>query len=226
MSKKKYSSNTPAECRISTKDNPEQAELARLIRDNSTRIIFGTGNAGTGKTFITIYTAYNLLKQEKYAKILYSRDAVQLGAELGFLPGDIADKFDPFLACLTDNLESIERLGGPKATEMLAKIEKVPITFLRGRNLENCILIIDEAQNLDLNTLHAILTRLGEYSKVVLLGSSNQIDNKYQAKKSMCDFDRVMQCLSQFDFVGQVHLVQSKRSKICAEVDEALLALK
>lgn len=231
MPKKKaaasYSSSLPKrECKISTRDNPEQAELARLIRDNDAKIIFGLGNAGTGKTFISIYTAYQLVHEKKYSKILYSRDAVQLGAELGYLPGDIDDKFSPFMACLQDNLESIERLGGPKATEVESKIEPTPITFLRGRSLEDCILIIDEAQNLDLITLKAILTRLGVYAKVILLGSMNQIDNVRQRKKDVCDFERVMDALSSFDFVGIVTLKQSKRSEICSIVDETLSALK
>lgn len=230
MSKRKNTEPTfysqKKECHITTKGNPEQAELARLIRDNDTKIIFGTGNAGTGKTFITVYTAYNLIREKKYEKILYSRDVVQLGTELGFLPGDMDDKFDPFMACLYDNLESIEHLGGPSAAEMLTKIERVPITFLRGRNLDNCILIVDEAQNLDLVTIKAILTRLSDFSKVVLLGSMNQIDNKYERRKEKCDFQLVMEQLAGYDFVGNVNLVQSKRSQFCAIIDEELAKIK
>lgn len=214
------------ECHISTKGNPEQTELARLIRDNRTMVIFGTGNAGTGKTFITIYTAYDLVRQKKYEKILYSRDAVQLGAEIGFIPGDISDKFDPFMACLFDNLEAIERLGGPSVSEMKSKIDRTPITFLRGRSLENVILIVDEAQNLDLITLKAILTRMGEHSKVILLGSMNQIDNKSQAKKEKCDFLRVMEALEELEFVQSVNLTISKRSPYCAVIDDKLKILK
>lgn len=226
MSKNRTYSAPNRECQITTKGNPEQTELARLIRDNDTAVIFGTGNAGTGKTFITIYTAFDLIRQRKYDKILYSRDAVQLGAELGFLPGDVGDKFDPFMACLFDNLQAIERLGGPTVADMQNKIERVPITFLRGRSLENCILIIDEAQNLDLVTLKAILTRMGNYSKVILLGSMNQIDNKAQAKKEKCDFERVMEELADLPFVASVDLKISKRSEYCALIDDKLKNLK
>jgi PhoH-like ATPase len=109
---------------------------------------------------------------------------------------------------------------------MLSKIEITPIAFLRGRSLEQCIVIIDEAQNLDLITLKAILTRIGEYCKVILLGSMNQIDNKVQAKKEKCDFQRVQECLNEFDFVASVELIKSKRSEICALIDDKLKELK
>lgn len=226
MSKKNYDYECSRECRITTKGNPEQTELARLIRDNKTAVIFGTGPAGTGKTFITIYTAYELVEQKKYERILYTRDAVQLGAEIGFIPGDISSKFDPFMACLFDNLEAIERLGGPTVSETKQKIDRTPVTFLRGRNLENVILIVDEAQNLDLVTLKAILTRISEHSKVILLGSMNQIDNKQQARKDKCDFIRVMEELQDLDFVNSVELTISKRSPYCALIDEKLKNLK
>ena len=229
LSKKKYYEKDyygPRENKICFSDNPEQKELNRLIRDNKTKVIFCTGNAGTGKTFSSLYTSYNLVQEKKYEKIIFSRNPVQLGEEMGFLPGGIDEKFNPFMACLFDNLNNIERLGGPLKTDMLSKIEITPIAFLRGRSLEQCIVIIDEAQNLDLITLKAILTRIGEYCKVILLGSMNQIDNKAQAKKEKCDFQRVQECLSDFDFVASVELIKSKRSEICALIDDKLKELK
>ena len=145
---------------------------------------------------------------------------------MGFLPGDISEKFNPFMACLFDNLNNIERLGGPTTAEMKHYVEITPIAFLRGRSLEQCILVVDEAQNLDLTALKAILTRVGQYCKVVLLGSLNQIDDKHQAKKERCDFVRVMECLEDFEFVSSIQLIQSKRSDICALIDEKLGELK
>lgn len=212
--------------RIRFDDNPEQQELVRLINDRDTKVIFCTGNAGTGKTFTAIYAAAQLVRNRKYEKIIYSRNPVQLGEEMGFLPGGVDEKFNPFMACLYDNLDNIERLGGPTAAEMKYHIEIEPIAFLRGRSLEQCILIIDEAQNLDLITLKAILTRVGEYCKVVLLGSMNQIDDKHQSRKEKCDFMRVMECLDEFDFVQSIELIQSKRSKVCALIDKKLGELK
>lgn len=228
MSKKQrnyeYSSNRVN--KISFDDNPEQQELVRLIQDKKTKVIFCTGNAGTGKTFATIYAAAQLVRDKKYEKIIYSRNPVQLGEEMGFLPGDISEKFNPFMACLFDNLNNIERLGGPTTAEMKHYVEITPIAFLRGRSLEQCILVVDEAQNLDLTALKAILTRVGQYCKVVLLGSLNQIDDKHQAKKERCDFVRVMECLEDFEFVSSIKLIQSKRSDICALIDEKLGELK
>lgn len=228
MSKKQrnyeYSSNRVN--KISFDDNPEQQELVRLIQDKKTKVIFCTGNAGTGKTFATIYAAAQLVRDKKYEKIIYSRNPVQLGEEMGFLPGDISEKFNPFMACLFDNLNNIERLGGPTTAEMRHYVEITPIAFLRGRSLEQCILVVDEAQNLDLTALKAILTRVGQYCKVVLLGSLNQIDDKHQAKKERCDFVRVMECLEDFEFVSSIQLIQSKRSDICALIDEKLGELK
>lgn len=232
MSKKKdkYLQNTEYQPhhtnKISFDDNPEQQELIRLINDKQTKIIFCRGNAGTGKTFCTLYAAAQLVKNKKYDKIIYSRNPVQLGEDMGFLPGDISEKFNPFMACLFDNLTNIERLGGPTAAEMKHYIEITPIAFLRGRSLEQCLLVIDEAQNLDLVSLKAILTRVGEYCKVILLGSLNQIDDRHQARKDKCDFVRVMECLSEFDFVADIELIQSKRSQICALVDDKLGELK
>ena len=229
MSKKKYPQDTYQTDkinRIKFDDNPEQQELIRLINDKQTKVIFCTGNAGTGKTFATLYAAAQLVRNKKYDKIIYSRNPVQLGEDMGFLPGDVAEKFNPFMACLFDNLNNIERLGGPTAAEMKHYIEITPIAFLRGRSLEQCLLVIDEAQNLDLVSLKAILTRVGEYCKVILLGSLNQIDDRHQARKEKCDFVRVMECLDEFDFVANVELIQSKRSKICALIDEKLGELK
>lgn len=228
MSKKKYydSEYSNKVNRISFANNPEQKELNRLIRDNDTKIIFCTGNSGCGKTFCSIYTSYCLVNEKKYDKIIFSRNPIQLGEDMGFLPGDIDKKFNPFMACLFDNLTNIENLGGPTKTDILSKIEITPIAFLRGRSLENCILIVDEAQNLDLIALKAILTRVGKYCKVILLGSLNQIDDRHQVKKEKCDFQRVQECLEEFDFVGSVHLVKSERSEICALIDDKLRELK
>lgn len=214
------------ENKISFKDNPEQQEFIRLIRSRGTSVIFCTGNAGTGKTFSAIYTAYELVRQKQYSKIIFSRNPVQLGEAMGYLPGDVGDKFGPFMSCLYDNLENIERLGGPLQTDMISKIEVTPIAFLRGRSIENAIMIIDEAQNLDLVTLKAILTRAGEYCKIILCGSLNQIDDPKQARKEKCDFVKVMEALDEFDFVERVELIQSKRSKICALIDDKLKDIK
>lgn len=209
---------------ISTKGNVEQEELSRLIMDNSHPIVIATGSAGTGKTLISIATALELQQQKKYKKILFGRNPVQLGEEMGFLPGDIGDKYEPFMGPLYDNLEVIERHSKGKLTvgELKKRIECTPISFLRGRSIDDAILIIDEAQNLDAVTLRTILTRMGRYSKIVLLGSMNQIDDVKQKKKPKCDFQQVVERLQELSIVGFVELRKSMRSEWCAIIDELL----
>lgn len=214
---------------ISLKNNEEQQELARLINTNDKQIIFCTGKAGTGKTFCALATALQMkVIDKRFDHIVYSRNPVQLGEAMGFLPGDIDDKFNPFMGGLMDNLDSIARHSSlkPNVNDLKAKIEIVPIAFLRGRSFSNTILIIDEAQNLDLTTLKAVLTRFDDYSKIILMGSMNQIDDPKQARKEKCDFLRVMEALTNEPYVGQVELVQSMRSAHCVRIDELLAQIK
>lgn len=213
---------------INLKGNEEQIELARLISDTNHEIVFCTGNAGTGKTFTTLVVALELtLLQKKYDKIIYARNPIQLGESMGFLPGDVNEKYNPFMGGLFDNLESICKKSSlkPHLTDVKSKIEIVPLAFLRGRSLENTILIIDEAQNCDLITLKAVLTRMGQYSKIVLLGSMNQIDDPHQRKKEKCDFEQVIAALNDLDYVAVMELIKSMRSPHCGEIDECLRKL-
>lgn len=220
---------------ISLGKNQAQIELARLIQDNDTKIIFATGNAGTGKTFVTLATALQLQSDKKYSKIIYARNPVQIGEDMGYLPGDIDEKYMPFMGPLTDNLENIARInykGGSgsqkkamiqnQVNELMYRIEVCPIAFLRGRSFEDAIVIVDEAQNLDLTALKTVLTRVGKFCKIILLGSMNQIDDWRQRKQPECDFQRVINKLTPQPYVGYVNLVQSMRSPICVEVDNLL----
>ena len=220
---------------VSLGKNQAQIELARLIQDNDTKIIFATGNAGTGKTFITLATALQLQSDKKYSKIIYARNPVQVGEDMGYLPGDIDEKYMPFMGPLTDNLENIARInykGGSgsqkkamiqnQVNELMNHIEVCPIAFLRGRSFEDAIVIVDEAQNLDLTALKTVLTRVGKYCKIILLGSMNQIDDWRQRKQPICDFEKVMNQLCPQPYVGSVNLVESMRSPICVEVDNLL----
>ena len=220
---------------VSLGQNQAQIELVRLIQDNDTKIIFATGNAGTGKTFVTLATALQLQSDKKYSKIIYARNPVQVGEDMGYLPGDIDEKYMPFMGPLTDNLENIVRInykgnsGSQKkamiqnqVNELMNHIEVCPIAFLRGRSFEDAIVIVDEAQNLDLTALKTVLTRVGKYCKIILLGSMNQIDDWRQRKQPICDFEKVMNKLYPQPYVGSVNLVESMRSPICVEVDNLL----
>lgn len=209
---------------ISLKDNKEQQELARLIATNDIPIILCAGPAGTGKTLVTVASALQLKLEKKYKYVVFARNPVQLGEDMGALPGGIDEKYSPFMGPLYDNLEAIAEISADRlnAKDLASKVEIEPIAFLRGRSFRNSIIIVDEAQNLDLIALKTILTRVGDYCKVVLLGSMNQIDDKKQKKQSVCDFQKVIDKIKDLPYVGYVELTKSMRSPWCVELDNIL----
>lgn len=227
---------------INMGDNKEQFELFRLISDNDTKVIFALGNAGTGKTFITLASALELQEDRKYDDIIYTRNPVQVGKDMGAIPGDGDEKMDPFYAPLKSNIKNIvrvkyrnmnnKRMKGDRALLMqeterlLSRIETLPLAFVRGDTFENTILIVDEAQNLDLTALKAVLTRMGDYCKIILMGSMNQIDDREQRKKAKCDFQVVVEALQDKEYAACVTLTKSMRSKICADIDDTLSQIK
>jgi len=150
---------------------------------------------------------------KKYRNLYYTRSPIQVGEEMGFLPGDISDKFDPFTAPLSDTIMSICHDSDMKYNErdLISKWQIVPLAFVRGRNLDG-ILIVDEAQNLSLTEIQTLCTRINKYSKIIFLGSIKQIDNKKQMNKNKCDFQVAYEALSELPYVGFVHLEQSMRS--------------
>lgn len=209
---------------VSLKNNKEQQELVRLMNENNRPIIICTGNAGTGKTFAALIAALQMKQERKYSTIVYGRNPMPIGEDMGFLPGGLDEKYGPYMGPLYDNLEAIASLSkenlNPK--ELAQRIEMVPIAFLRGRSFRDTILIIDEAQNLDLTALKAILTRVGDFSKVVLLGSMNQIDDPRQRKQAKCDFEKVIDAIKDLPYVGCINLTKSMRSDWCVELDGIL----
>lgn len=212
---------------ISLKGNDEQQEASRLIMTNDIPVIIITGAAGTGKDFVTMATALDLLDQKKYRKIIYTRNPVEVGKSLGFLKGSLEDKFEPYMSPLYDTFESLCRNSTRKMQprELQAKVDVEPLGFLRGRNFApGTILIVDECQNLNLASIKTVLTRMSDYCKVILLGSMNQIDDIEQRKKDKCDFQRVIDKFNdvQTPWVAHVELVKSMRSKWCAELDNIL----
>ena len=211
---------------VSFKNNKEQTELVRLIYENDRPIIFCTGKAGTGKTFTALAASLQLQSEKRYGKIIYARNPVQLGEDMGFLPGTIDEKYGPFMGPLWDNIEAIAKIGHNNPNELEHHIQCIPIAFLRGRSFEDTILIIDEAQNLDLVALKACLTRFGKFCKVILLASLNQIDNRFQNKQEQCDFEKVLNKLKGKPYVGYVELKDSMRNPICTEIDDLLGEIK
>ena len=143
---------------------------------NHKDIVFTDGPAGTGKTFIAVAKAVSSLQEGKIKKIILSRPAVEAGEKLGFLPGDLKEKVDPFLRPIYDAL--YEMLPYDQVEKKISNnvIEIAPIAFMRGRTLEDCFIILDEAQNTTKTQIKMFLTRLGRNSQMVIVGDSTQID--------------------------------------------------
>lgn len=139
-------------------------------------LVFGVGPAGTGKTYLAVAFAANLLKRGKIRKILLTRPAVEAGEELGFLPGDLKEKVDPYLIPLYDAL--YEFLGKDETDALIVRgiIEIAPLAYMRGRTLDNAFIILDEAQNTTTTQMKMFLTRLGFSSKMVVTGDPSQVD--------------------------------------------------
>ena len=144
------------------------------LKDND--VVFCTGPAGTGKTYLAVANAINYLKDRKIEKIILSRPAVEAGERIGFLPGDIKEKVDPYLRPIYDALYDMMPFDKVDKKIISGEIEIAPLAFMRGRTLKNSYIIIDEAQNTTKVQMKMLLTRLGEGSKMVITGDLTQVD--------------------------------------------------
>ncbi len=151
-----------------------QKKYVDLLKRNT--ITFGVGPAGTGKTYLAVAIAVNALKSKSVEKIILTRPAVEAGEKLGFLPGDLQEKVNPYLRPLYDALQ--EMLGVDAYSKMMERgtIEIAPLAYMRGRTLNNAYVILDEAQNTTKEQIKMFLTRLGENSKMIVTGDLTQID--------------------------------------------------
>jgi phosphate starvation-inducible PhoH-like protein len=155
--------------------NDEQKEAKRLIREN--QIVVITGRAGCGKSLVSAQTALDFLFKKEYDAIYVTRAAVEVGHSLGFLPGSLSEKFDPYLEAFQENL--LKCYDKAKIEELVAdgKVKALPVQFIRGKTIDN-ILVVEEAQNLTKAEMLAILTRLGKNGKIVINGDNEQKDIK------------------------------------------------
>ena len=147
-----------------------------ILALNKSELTFGVGPAGTGKTFLPVVHAVELLEKEEVSKIILSRPAVEAGEKLGFLPGDLKDKVDPYLRPLYDALEDVLPFKKLEKYLEIGVIEIAPLAFMRGRTLSNSYIILDEAQNTNKMQMKMFLTRLGFNSRMVITGDITQID--------------------------------------------------
>ena len=152
----------------------KQSEYMKALKEND--IVMSLGPAGTGKSFLAVSVAVTLLMEKKIDRVILSRPAVEAGEKLGFLPGDLKEKVDPYLRPLYDAL--YELFGADKIDKKIetGEIEIAPLAFMRGRTLKNCFAILDEAQNATETQIKMFLTRIGENSKLVVNGDPSQVD--------------------------------------------------
>ena len=159
----------------------KQSDYIKALKEND--IVMSLGPAGTGKSFLAVSVAVTLLIEKKIDRVILSRPAVEAGEKLGFLPGDMKEKVDPYLRPLYDAL--YELFGADKIDKKIesGEIEIAPLAFMRGRTLKNCFAILDEAQNATETQIKMFLTRIGENSKLVVNGDPSQVDliNKSQS---------------------------------------------
>lgn len=174
-----------------------QKDYVNSIRNKE--IVFGVGPAGTGKTYIAVAMAINAYKNKEVQKIILARPAVEAGERLGFLPGDLQDKVDPYLRPLYDALYDV--LGRDAALRLKEKevIEVVPLAYMRGRTLDNSFIILDEAQNTTREQMKMFLTRMGFGSKVVVTGDVTQIDLPRGKKSGLVEALRVLKNVRDID---------------------------
>ena len=175
--------------------------------ENST-ITFGIGPAGTGKTFLAVASAVKMYTDDKIKKIVLTRPAVEAGERLGYLPGDLSQKIDPYLVPLFDSLEYF--FGNETLQYLIEKrnIEIVPLAYMRGRTLNNACIILDEAQNATVSQIKMFLTRLGEDSKMIITGDETQIDLHNR------DFSGLKKTRKSLSNIEEISVVEFKNSDI------------
>lgn len=187
---------------------------------NNNDMIFAVGPAGTGKTYLSIALAVKALKEKAIKKIILSRPAVEAGEKLGFLPGDMKDKIDPYLQPLYDALEDM--IPAAKLQDMMEKriIQIAPLAFMRGRTLSDAVVILDEAQNTTNAQLRMFLTRMGWNTKMIITGDMTQIDLPREQKSGLKE---ALKILTDIEGIGIVELNQKDivRHKLVTKIVNA-----
>lgn len=169
---------------------------------NNNDMLFAVGPAGTGKTYLSIALAVKALKEKATKKIILSRPAVEAGEKLGFLPGDMKDKIDPYLQPLYDALEDM--IPAVKLQDMIEKhiIQIAPLAFMRGRTLSDAVIILDEAQNTTSAQIRIFLTRLGWNAKMIITGDLTQVDLPHGTTSGLREAIRVLNGIEGISFIN------------------------
>lgn len=177
-----------------------QVRLVQACEHND--MVFAVGPAGTGKTYVSIAIAVRALKKKEIRKIILSRPAVEAGEKLGFLPGDMKEKIDPYLQPLYDALE--EMIPPAKLQEYMDSniIQIAPLAFMRGRTLNDAVVILDEAQNTTSSQIKMFMTRMGQNTKMIITGDCTQIDLPYSQKSGLIEAMRILGNVEGIAFVN------------------------
>ena len=191
--------------------NEEQKTAKQLIIDN--QIVIITGRAGSGKSLVGAITALDFLNKKMCDKILVARSAIEVGRSLGFLPGDLKDKFNPYMEALVENLYKC--MDPVKIDEFIKdqKIQALPVQFIRGKTIDD-ILIVEEAQNLTRGEMEAILTRLGTSGKIVVNGDNSQRD----INETYTGLDFAIELSKKIDGIEWIKLQENHRSDLVGKI--------
>ena len=181
----------------------KQKEYVRALKTN--QIIMSLGPAGTGKTYLAVAVALTMLLEKKVERIILSRPAVEAGERLGFLPGDMKDKIDPYLRPLYDSLYELLDYNKIQKKIESGEIEIAPLAFMRGRTLKNSFAILDEAQNATQTQVKMFLTRIGENSKLVVNGDPSQIDLPNKKQSGLIESQTILKGIKEISIINFDH---------------------
>ena len=181
----------------------KQKEYVKALKNN--QIIMSLGPAGTGKTYLAVAVALSMLLEKKVERIILSRPAVEAGEKLGFLPGDMKEKIDPYLRPLYDSLHDMFDYDKIQRKMEIGEIEIAPLAFMRGRTLKNCFAILDEAQNATETQIKMFLTRIGENSKLVVNGDPSQIDLPNKNQSGLVQSKNILKGINEISIINFDH---------------------
>lgn len=202
--------------------NKEQKFALHALNDDQIPLVTLTGLAGSGKTFLTLMSAIEALDQNRYERIIVTRNIQPVGREIGYLPGGLEEKMAPWMSPLMDNFR--HHFKDKTYFEIMMDkglIEIAPLSFIRGRTFSNSFIIVDEAQNASIHELKTVITRIGENSKIVLMGDTDQIDTPYLNKESN-GLAIVIDRMKNSKHSAHIHLKRGERSELATYASKVL----
>ena len=202
--------------------NKEQKYAWYVLGEESIPLVCLTGRAGSGKTFLTLMSGLDSMLSGKYERIVVTRNIEPVGRDIGYLPGDVKEKMDPWLSPLMDNFRHhFKDKTYFEAMIDKGQIEIAPLSFIRGRTFNNAFIILDEAQNASIHELKTVITRIGEGSKIVLMGDTDQIDTPYLDKRSN-GLSLTIDRFGKSDLSAHIYLERGERSALATYASKVL----